>query len=474
MKKYYTLVLALFSIALSFAQTAFYPTQNVSGIYFGHDVDMDGNEVISSSLTSPLLSMPKVYLFNISGGIAQTDTFSPEDASLAFGSSISIGNGYIVAGDPTHDLSATDAGAAYVYKKTNGSYEFFQKITAPDASAADHFGEFVKIQDNFLYISAVKDTEPGQDPELDSGSVYVYSFNGTQWIFQQKITAAVQNSHVFEFGSKIETEGNTVIISSYSQFEGYMRLHTYTQGNSGLVLMNQATPLDNAEGRLRDFHLSEGLLYQITVGMPDSGGYFNEVEILQFANEEWISIGLVAIAETDQIYDTIEVEGNRMFLGSSTYMLTMERKFPVLYYTKTNNTWEFKSEILGNGPSNNDDNFGSAIVCEGNNLIIGAPYEGEFISLGMAYYIDASTLTTTGFDKNTISLAPNPSNDIIYIQNDGINKIVKTEIYSITGKLLSTVENVQQLSVENFANGLYLAKLYTINGASQTYKIIKK
>jgi len=474
MTKYYILVFALFSTVFSFAQTAFYPTQNVSGIYFGQVVDMDGNEVISSSQTF-LQSLPKVYLFNINNGnIEQTDTFSPEDASLTFGSSISIGNGYIIAGDPANDFSSTDSGAAYVYKKNNGHYEFFQKITAPDASTMDNFGSFVKIHNNFLYISATNDSQPGQDPQLESGSVYVYNFNGTQWVFLQKITATVENSRVFKFGSKIETEDNTVIISSYTHFLGYMRLHTYSQQPTNLVFKNETVPLDNADTTTMDFCLSEGLVYAMNSRMNDSGTPFNEVEILQDFNGGWISGGIVAVAASDQIYDTIEVDGNRMFLGSSSYFLAIERKFPVIYYTKTNNIWDYRSQIFGNGPSNDDDNFGSAMVCQGDQLIIGAPDEGESPAYGKAYYVNATTLGNSEFDKTAVSISPNPTNDIIYIQNNGLNKIVKSEIYSITGKLLSTAENVSQLSLENFASGMYLVKLHSDNGTNHTYKIVKK
>lgn len=220
----------------------------------------------------------------------------------------------------------------------------------------------MKIHNNFLYISATNDSQPGQDPQLDSGSVYVYTFNGTQWVFQQKITATAENSHVYKFGSKIETEGNTVIISSYTHFLGYMRLHTYTQEALNLVFKNETVPLDNADTTTLDFSLSNGLVYMMNSGMPDSGTFFNEVEILQDFNGNWISSGIVAVAASDQIYDTIEVDGNNMFLGSSSYFLAIERKFPVIYYTKTNNVWSFRSQIFGNGPNNDDDNFGSAMV----------------------------------------------------------------------------------------------------------------
>lgn len=89
----------------------------------------DGNEVISSTQTF-FQSIPKVYLFNINNGnIEQTDTFSTEEASLTFGLSISIGNGFIVAGDPANDsASIDDSGAAYVYKKIMELMSFSKKL----------------------------------------------------------------------------------------------------------------------------------------------------------------------------------------------------------------------------------------------------------------------------------------------------------------------------------------------------------
>ncbi|MDG1790016.1 MAG: T9SS type A sorting domain-containing protein [Flavobacteriaceae bacterium] len=76
----------------------------------------------------------------------------------------------------------------------------------------------------------------------------------------------------------------------------------------------------------------------------------------------------------------------------------------------------------------------------------------------------------------TVSLYPNPSNELINISLDK-DRLTKIELFDITGKLLFKKElnsNIYALNIANYPSGTYLVKVYNQNNASLNKKIIKK
>jgi len=90
--------------------------------------------------------------------------------------------------------------------------------------------------------------------------------------------------------------------------------------------------------------------------------------------------------------------------------------------------------------------------------------------------IDCETADTKNNKfENSIKLYPNPTQDLVYFENE-LFKINKYEIYSIEGKKLVSkkIENeTNSISLENLSSGTYLIKLF--NGSESTLrKVVKK
>jgi len=72
----------------------------------------------------------------------------------------------------------------------------------------------------------------------------------------------------------------------------------------------------------------------------------------------------------------------------------------------------------------------------------------------------------TGFDlikAGNISIFPNPTKDELFIVSE--SKIEKVEIYTLTGSLVAAENNfIEKISTKNFAEGVYLVKIYTNKG----------
>lgn len=450
---------------------AFYPTSQANGRGFGSKIASLNNDVLVSSVSFDLMSLTgKTYLFNLTAGnLVQTEVFYPSDAltSDRFGSSISLNSEFIAIGSPLHDANFEDSGAVYLYRKVAGTWSLFQKITASDAIANNQFGTFVKIHNNQLFISSINYQIGSQDPNSNSGKVYVYSFNGTQWIFNQTLA----NTVTYKFGEKIEFENNKlVVLSRENSNEFSAKFHTYNFDGITWNFENSTPSLGSFEEKIEDFCLSGNQLFITSVGM--SG---NKVLIYDAISGNWNLSGNITINQfTDQLFTRLEVNNGNMFIGSTGYVLATTRKFPLLYYKKVGGNWVYQSAFYGTETiAGRDDFFGSEIELSGNNLIIGAPSEG-IISLGQAYYLDLF-LSNDEFKMEQPIVYPNPTKDFIYLKNSNLQSINSVNVYSITGKLLlSKKESLDKLSLQDLAAGIYFLKINFDNNSNQTLKIIKE
>jgi len=117
-------------------------------------------------------------------------------SSDQFGFDIKTNNNLVVVGAPNRDFpGATDAGAVYVYEKTDIGYAQLQILSANDLNMSDNFGYSVSISETGEYIivgAPKQDTdENGQNPLTDSGAAYIFKrnpFTG-MWAQFQKIVA---------------------------------------------------------------------------------------------------------------------------------------------------------------------------------------------------------------------------------------------------------------------------------------------
>lgn len=88
-----------------------------------------------------------------------------------FGNSVAIDGDYTLIGSYFDDDNGTDSGSAYLFDIASGSQ--LQKFIAPDGAAGDYFGESVAIDGNYVLIGSRLDDDNG----IDSGSAYLFEID---------------------------------------------------------------------------------------------------------------------------------------------------------------------------------------------------------------------------------------------------------------------------------------------------------
>ncbi len=104
-----------------------------------------------------------------------------------FGSSVAISGGVAAIGSPNDDSNGEDSGSVYVFRFNGSTWIKEAKLSASDASSQLRatFGVAVAVSGDLIVVHA-----RNQDNGSASGAAYVYRFNGTSWIEEAKLLAS--------------------------------------------------------------------------------------------------------------------------------------------------------------------------------------------------------------------------------------------------------------------------------------------
>jgi len=165
-------------------------------------------------ITMAILAMSSVLWF-VRSGYGQTPEVFEDQHLLAkggnggdtFSSSVSLSGDVAVVGAPWGDtVGGLDAGLAYVYRYDSlAGWVEEDHLIASDGSAHDWFGYSVALSGEVAVVGAIKDdTTSG----TDAGSVYVFRYDGTTWV-EEAILIATDGATENWFGYSVSLGGDS-------------------------------------------------------------------------------------------------------------------------------------------------------------------------------------------------------------------------------------------------------------------------
>jgi hypothetical protein len=284
-------------------------------------------------------------------GISEYNPVADPDASDGdyMGSAVAISGDFAIVGITGDDVGAnTSQGSACIYKFNGTTWVFTQKITDATGSANDYFGASVAINGNYAIVGIPND-DVGAN--IDQGSVNIYFFNGSSWVFTQKLTDG-SGLAGDGFGGSVALSGSFAVIGANGDDNG--------GSNEGSASFYQ---------QLLGSFIFKQKSFDST---PETNNYFG---------------GSVSISGN---YAIVGVPGDDIGptadLGSAS----------IFFYNGSN--WTFTQKI-SNSFVPVAARFGSSVSISGNYLVVGAPQDGSgaFDNQGSAnfYRYNGSTWVKT-------------------------------------------------------------------------------
>jgi hypothetical protein len=206
--------------------TKLLPDNGASDDRFGYAVDISGDfAIVGAYYDDPTTNAGSAYIFRRSGNVwQQEDYFYANDytANDYFGHAVSIDGHYAIVGAYGDDVTYTDQGSAYIFKRSGADWVQEAKLTASDREASDQFGIAVSISGDYAVVGAYLEDAKGSD----AGAAYIFKRDGSSWSQQAKITAS-DGASSDHFGRSVSISENRILVGAY--------LHDANGSNTGAV-----------------------------------------------------------------------------------------------------------------------------------------------------------------------------------------------------------------------------------------------
>ncbi len=183
-----------------------------SDIDFGYSVNISGNyAVVGASATDD--GKGAVYLYERTGTNtwgSETKLSAPDDGAKSFGSAVAIDGDYIIVGAPAH-ISASTAGAAYVYQRSSGNnWGSEAKLNGTGTDRFDEFGHAVAISGDYAIVGAYYDDSVA----FGVGAAYMFHrTGGNSWSEEYKIVPS-DTVQAYSFGNSVAINGDYAAVGS--------------------------------------------------------------------------------------------------------------------------------------------------------------------------------------------------------------------------------------------------------------------
>ncbi|MDI9320777.1 MAG: FG-GAP repeat protein, partial [Phycisphaerales bacterium] len=152
-------------------------------------------------------------------------SLSGDGSTLAVGARGEDGNGKGI--NPADTGFAGDAGAVYIYTRSDTTWSFTDYIKASNTGAGDQFGWSVSLSGDGTSLAVGARYEAGSgkginpadnDFALYSGAVYIYTRSDTTWSFSAYIKASNTSSFdYFGYNLSLSSDGTTLAVGAWRE-----------------------------------------------------------------------------------------------------------------------------------------------------------------------------------------------------------------------------------------------------------------
>jgi hypothetical protein len=289
-----------------------------------------------------------------------------------------FGGSVAVAGDVVVIGSSRDGhgGSAYVFRFDGTDWVEEQKLRASDGAWYDAFGASVTVLGDLVVIGATSNDDNGKD----SGSAYVFRFDGTDWVEEQKLVAS--DGATFDyFGRSVAVSGDVVVIGAEGTDDRTGSAYVYRFDGAGWVEEQKLRASDGAADD--NFGSSAAVLGDVAIiGARydnDSGNNSGSAYVFRFDGTDWVEEQkLVASdgAADDAFGRSVAVSGDVVVIGSPRAEGTDDRTGSAYVYRFDGADWiEEQKLVASDGAA--DDNFGYSAAVLGDLAVIGAERDDD-------------------------------------------------------------------------------------------------
>lgn len=301
------------------------PAEGSSFDWFGVSVSVDGGRALigASRDRANVVDSGSAYVFDFDGtSWVKTAELAPADGASddRFGTSVSLSGNRALIGASQDDASGEDSGSAYIFDFDGESWSETAKLTPADGAERDQFGISVSLSGDRALVGSFRDDDNG----LSSGSAYVFDFNGKSWSQTDKLTPE-DGSAIDEFGRSVSLFGDRALIGNYRDdvngIASAGSAYVFDFDGTSWGETAKLTPGDGAEGDLFGISVSlSGDRALVGAYLDDAkGSSSGSAYVFDFDGTSWNETAKLAPADGapgDIFGFSTSLSGNRALIGA--------------------------------------------------------------------------------------------------------------------------------------------------------------
>jgi len=332
------------------------------------------------------------YVFTDDG----TNTWSQQakliasDPGSGFGNSVAISGDTAVVGVSHDDNEGIKAGSVYVFtRNSTGIWSQQAKLTDSNVAAENYFGDLsVAISDDTAMVGV-------QDKVTHSGSVYVFTRDGTGTWSQQPNLTASDGGAWDQFGRSLAISGDTAVAGAY--WSGLSPGSAYVFTRNGAGIWSQQAKLTGSDVAARDhFGWSVAVSGDTTVvgSITSSSAYIFTRDGTGIWSQQ-AKLTTPTPEVTSYFGQSVTVSGNTVVVGALQGS-ELGHGFSMAYvFTRSGTTWSRQAKLAASDAAAWDE-FGRSVAISGNTVVVGARNDND----GAAYVFDLSCDATYTLPNN--------------------------------------------------------------------------
>jgi hypothetical protein len=365
------------------------------GERFGYSVSLSGTTAIIGAYLDG--GVGSAYVFEYDGtNWVQIQELTASDADN-FGWSVGISGTTAIVGSRLSDAADTDSGSAYIFEYNGTDWVETTQLTATDAAANDDFGSAVAISGTTAIVGARYNDDAGNS----SGSAYIFEYNGTDWVETAKLTAsdAIANDL---FGYAVAIDGTTAIVGAYGDDDNggsSGSAYIFEYNGSDWVQTAKLTAGDAEAGALFGYAVAiSGNAVLVGARSDDHNGLTDNGSAYLFERRDsgWVQtakLNAADAADGDFFGISVALDGNTAIIGASADDDGGNNSGSAYVFEFDGSTWSQTNKLTASDATSTD-NFGIAVAVSDENSLIGAYLEdASGNDSGSAYLFNAARNT---------------------------------------------------------------------------------
>jgi len=340
--------------------------------FFGASVAISGDTIVVGAHFDNDLGVESgsAYVFRFDGTawVEEAKLTASDGAAFdLFGTSVSVSRDTVVVGANFDDDNGADSGAAYMFRFDGTAWVEEAKLTPSDGAARDHFGGSVSVAGDMVAIGAILD----DNIAVDSGSAYVFRFDGTAWIEEAKLTAS-DGASGDDFGIPVSAYDDTVVVGARDD--------------------------------------------------EDNGSESGSAYVFRFDGTDWaeeVKLTASDAAAVDNFGSTLSVSGDTVIIGASGNDDNGDRSGSAYVFQYTRSGWSEEAKFTASDVARND-HFGRSASVSGDTIVIGGgssvyvfQLEPELVEIDIEPNSDTNSIKLMSLDFIPVAIFGSDNFDVL-------------------------------------------------------------